>query len=148
VASSRADPLSPNPNCATIESPYNERQIFPPERIQIWWNLGAFMRQIHLRRTLTLLLLVLVFCAVAALAQADTTIQTQAGSRAEDTGISGLWVLANVSFAGMRAQNNRSMLWRALAFFFGFPGTLVTFLAVAEGSDRAYGIDIPRRSAP
>jgi hypothetical protein len=65
----------------------------------------------------------------------------------QSTGISGLWVLANVSFAGMRAQNNRSVLWRTLAFIFGLPGTIVTFFVVAEGSDRAYGIDLPRKNA-
>jgi hypothetical protein len=45
----------------------------------------------------------------------------------------------------MRAQNNPSVGWRILAFIFGFPGTIVTFFAVAEGSDRAYGIDVPRK---
>lgn len=70
------------------------------------------------------------------------------GCTACNTGISGLWVLANVSFAGMRAQNNRSVFWRTLAFIFGLPGTIVTFFAVAEGSDRAYGIDLPRKGRP
>jgi hypothetical protein len=83
-------------------------------------------------------------CSATALAQVSTTTQSQI----QDTGISGLWVLANVSFAGMRAQNNRSVLWRTLAFIFGLPGTIVTFFAVAEGSDRAYGIDLPRRGTP
>jgi hypothetical protein len=69
-------------------------------------------------------------------------------SQIRDTGISGLWVLANISFAGMRAQNNPSLLWRTLAFIFGLPGTIVTFFAVHEGSDRAYGIDLPRRGRP
>ena len=63
------------------------------------------------------------------------------------TGVSGLWVLSNISFAGMRAQNNPSTGWRILAFIFGFPGTLITFFAVKEGSERAYGIDIPRRKS-
>jgi peptidoglycan/LPS O-acetylase OafA/YrhL len=63
------------------------------------------------------------------------------------TGVSGLWVLANISFAGMRAQNNPSTGWRILSFIFGFPGTLISFFAVKEGSERAYGIDIPRRKA-
>jgi hypothetical protein len=56
--------------------------------------------------------------------------------------------IGNVSFAGMRAQNNRSVLWRTLAFIFGLPGTIVTFFAVPEGSDRAYGIDLPRKGRP
>ncbi|MGA2170638.1 MAG: hypothetical protein ABSG62_20810 [Terracidiphilus sp.] len=69
-------------------------------------------------------------------------------SQIQDTGISGLWILANISFAGMRAQNNPSVLWRTLAFIFGLAGTILTFIAVDEGSDRAYGIDLPRRGRP
>jgi hypothetical protein len=102
------------------------------------------MRQTHFRRDLTILLFGLISCTSAALAQASMTPQSQI----QDTGISGLWVLANVSFAGMRAQNNPSVLWRTLAFIFGLPGTIVTFFAVGEGSDRAYGIDLPRKSRP
>ena len=64
---------------------------------------------------------------------------------AQVTGISGNWMLANISFAGMRAQNNPDTGWRIVAFIFGFPGTLVSFLAIKQGSERAYGIDIPRR---
>jgi hypothetical protein len=101
------------------------------------------MREIQFRRNLTILLLGCMTCTSAALAQMSTT-----QSQIQDTGISGLWVLANISFAGMRAQNNRSVLWRTLAFVFGFPGTIVSFFAVAEGSDRAYGIDLPRRGRP
>jgi hypothetical protein len=102
------------------------------------------MRQIHFRRNLTILLLGCMTCTSAALAQVNITTQSQI----QDTGISGLWVLANISFAGMRAQNNRSVLWRTLAFIFGLPGTIVSFFAVGEGSDRAYGIDLPRRERP
>src|SRR5271156_5812113 len=99
------------------------------------------MRQIHFRRDLTILVLGCVACTFTALAQMSTTTQSQI----QDTGISGLWVLANVSFAGKRAQNNRSVFWRTLAFIFGLPGTIVSFFSVAEGRDRAYGIDLPRR---
>jgi hypothetical protein len=98
------------------------------------------MRQIHFRRAVTVLLFGFISCASAALAQANMTTYSQI----QDTGISGLWILANISFAGMRAQNYRSVLWRTLAFIFGLPGTIVTLFAVAEGSDRAYGIDLPR----
>jgi hypothetical protein len=31
-----------------------------------------------------------------------------------------------------------------LAFLFGLPGTLLTMLVVTEGSERAYGVDLPR----
>jgi peptidoglycan/LPS O-acetylase OafA/YrhL len=98
------------------------------------------MRQTHFRRNLTILLIGLA-SAAAALAQTNMTQQTEI----RDTGISGLWLLANVSFAGMRAQDNPSVLWRTLAFLFGLPGTILTFFLVDEGSERAYGIDLPRK---
>lgn len=63
----------------------------------------------------------------------------------QDTGISGMWVLADISYAGMRAQDNPSAFWRILAFIFGLPGTLLTFFVVQEGSDRAYGINLPHK---
>jgi hypothetical protein len=102
------------------------------------------MRQTHFLRDLTILLLGLISCSSAALAQASESAQSQI----QNTGISGLWVLANVSYAGMRAQDNPSVLWRTMAFIFGLPGTIVTFFAVAEGSGRAYGIDLPRKGRP
>jgi hypothetical protein len=98
------------------------------------------MRQTHFRRNLTIFLFGLA-SASAALAQTNMTQQTEI----RDTGISGLWLLANVSFAGMRAQDNPSVLWRTLAFLFGLPGTILTFFLVDEGSERAYGIDLPRK---
>jgi hypothetical protein len=64
------------------------------------------------------------------------------------SGVTGLWVLANISYAGMRAQNSLSAGWRVVAFIFGFPGTLITFLAVTEGSERAYGVQLPRKRPP
>ena len=60
-------------------------------------------------------------------------------------GVSALWILANIAYAGMRAQNSPSTGWRIIAFIFGFPGSLLTWLAVGEGSERAYGVDLPRR---
>ena len=102
------------------------------------------MRKVNLFRDLFVLVFCWFFSASAALA--DTP--TGSGTRVEDTGISGLWVLANISYAGMRAQNSPSKGWRILAFIFGLPGTIVTFFAVAEGSERAYGIDLPRKDRP
>jgi hypothetical protein len=93
---------------------------------------------------LAVLLFGLVSSTSAALAQASMTSR----SHMQDTGISWLWVLANISYAGMRAQNHPSVLWRTLAFIFGFPGTIVTFIAVGKGSNRAYGVDLPRRERP
>ena len=72
----------------------------------------------------------------------------QGGSTQVDignVGVSGIWVLANFSYAGMRAQNSASTGWRIVAFIFGLPGTIVTFFAVKEGSERAYGVDVPKK---
>jgi len=69
-----------------------------------------------------------------------------AGPAVGYTGVSSIWVLANISYAGMRAQNSRSTGWRILALIFGFPGTLLSLLVVREGSERAYGVDLPRRT--
>ena len=102
------------------------------------------MRLTHFRRDLTVFLFGLVSCTSSALAQAINSPQSQI----QNTGISGLWVLANISYAGMRAQNHSSVLWRTLAFIFGLPGTIITFFAVDEGSDRAYGINLPRSGRP
>jgi hypothetical protein len=64
------------------------------------------------------------------------------------TGISAIWLLANISYAAMRAQNSPNTAWRVVAFIFGFPGTLITFLAVPEGGERAYGIELPKGTKP
>jgi len=61
----------------------------------------------------------------------------------QNTGVSAIWILANISFAGMRAQNSSSTVWRVLTFIFGLPGTILTFLVVQEGSERAYGVELP-----
>jgi len=63
-----------------------------------------------------------------------------------DCGVSAVWVFANLSFTAMRAQAKGSLFWKVVAFIFGFPGTLLTLFVVTEGSERAYGIDMPRKS--
>ena len=60
-------------------------------------------------------------------------------------GFSMLNILGNVAYAGMRAQGSKDGLGRFLAFVAGFPGTLATYFIVEEGSERAYGVDLPRR---
>ena len=70
---------------------------------------------------------------------------TRGSDAMRDTGVSGLWILANISFAGMRAQNSPSTVWRIITFLLGLPGTILTFLVVHEGSERAYGIQLPTR---
>lgn len=68
------------------------------------------------------------------------------GREVVDRGVSGVWVLANISYAGMRAQDHPSAKWRIAAFIFGFPGTLVSFLCVGERSNHAYGVRLPPRA--
>jgi hypothetical protein len=61
-----------------------------------------------------------------------------------DSGVSAIWILANICYAGMKAQGNPSFAWRVLSFIFGLPGTLVSLIVIREGSERAYGIDLPK----
>lgn len=83
-----------------------------------------------------------VMPAIAQAADSADRVQVTIGN----AGVSGVWVLANVSYAGMRAQGHPSRLWRVLSFIAGFPGTLISWLAVKEGSCRAYGITLPSRN--
>ncbi|HMG02493.1 MAG TPA: hypothetical protein VK596_05130 [Edaphobacter sp.] len=61
------------------------------------------------------------------------------------TGVSALWVLANICYAGMKAQGHPSRLWRVLSFLFGLPGTLLSLLMVKEGGENVYDIYLPKR---
>jgi hypothetical protein len=79
----------------------------------------------------------LVLAPAPALAQSGTSVR--------DGGVSAIWILANLAYTGMRAQGSASAGWRILAFIFGFPGTLLTYFVVADGGERAYGVDLPRR---
>ena len=58
-------------------------------------------------------------------------------TRLGNSGASGIWLLANISYAGMRAQGSQNKGWRIVAFIFDFPGTFVSYLAVDENSERA-----------
>jgi hypothetical protein len=62
-----------------------------------------------------------------------------------DPTASATWVFANLSFTGMYAQNTGSTFWKVVSFIFGFPGTLLTMLIIERGSERAYGVDLPRK---
>jgi len=64
------------------------------------------------------------------------------------TGIGMLNVLGNLAYAGMRAQGSKDTFARAFSFVVGFPGTMVSYFLVEEGSERAYGVDLPRRRPP
>ena len=61
----------------------------------------------------------------------------------EGGGVSAIWLLANICYAGMRAQGHPSKPWRVLSFLFGLPGTLLSWLVIKEGSNRAHGINLP-----
>ena len=85
-----------------------------------------------------------LFPAALAAQSPGTTVVTREIVR--EHGPSAIWIFANISYAGMRAQNHPSALWRGLAFIFGFPGTLLSYFVVTEGGGRMYGIRLPRRS--
>ena len=64
---------------------------------------------------------------------------------ATETGVTALSLLANLSYAGMRAQGHPGRGWRIVSFLLGLPGTLISWIFVPEGGERAYGIELPRR---
>jgi hypothetical protein len=86
------------------------------------------------------------YSLVACLLCVPLRLRADTGDRAQDTGLSAIWLLANLCYAGMRAQNSENDIGRALAFLLGLPGTLLTLVVVEEGSERAYGVDLPRAS--
>ena len=66
----------------------------------------------------------------------------------ETCGVSAVWVFANLSFTAMQAQDKGTGFWKVVTFIFGFPGTLLTMMVVDKGSERAYGMDMPRKARP
>ena len=94
--------------------------------------------------TLRTKLLSITILASSAAARAAQDV-AEPVERVTRVGVSGIWVLANFSYAGMRAQGSRSKGWRIVSFIFGLPGTLITFFVVKEGSERAYGVEVPKR---
>jgi hypothetical protein len=99
------------------------------------------MRRIAKGRSFFVWLVSTFYPAAAAADAAPSSSVASVGS----TGVSGLWVLANISYAGMRAQGSPSEGWRIAAFILGFPGTLVSYFVVDEGRCRAYGIHLSPR---
>ena len=92
--------------------------------------------------------LILAFCCICAVVLLSGFVWSDyqtVDHSARDTGVSGLWILANISYAGMRAQDHPRARWRILSFIFGFPGTLLSLFFVTEGGERVYGIQIPTR---
>lgn len=58
-------------------------------------------------------------------------------------GIGAVSTLANLSYAGMRAQGETDKEdARKYAFILGFPYSIVTYLAVDLGSNTAYGVKL------
>jgi hypothetical protein len=97
----------------------------------------------NMRRSFRLAVFMALVLLIPLAAWANSTGTTTQG--AGGAGASAVWIFANLSFAGMRAQNSSSKGWRIVAFIFGFPGTLLSWLIVDEGSERAYGIEMPRQ---
>jgi hypothetical protein len=86
-------------------------------------------------------IMILACTPVYALQSADSVPTGSEG------GASAVWIFANLSFTGMRAQDRGGTFWKVVSFIFGFPATLLTLMVVQKGSERAYGIDMPRRQA-
>lgn len=61
-------------------------------------------------------------------------------------GMGSISILSNIVYAGLRAQGKDLPAHRTLSFIGGFPHTIVTYFAVEEGSQEAYGIDVPRKN--
>lgn len=85
-----------------------------------------------------------VLLGMLGIAATPASLYADTGDRAGTAGVSGIWILANFCYAGMRAQANTNSFWRVVSFIFGFPGTLVSLLVIEEGSERVYGVDMPR----
>jgi hypothetical protein len=67
--------------------------------------------------------------------------------RVVTSGLTLVTVACNMAYAGMRAQNNpETSFEQTMTLMFGLPGTLVTMLVVEKGSERAYGVDLPRKN--
>jgi hypothetical protein len=107
-------------------------------------NLKAVARSISFsfRNTTKCCAMVLLLCPH--LFGFQSSVSAPAGS---EGGASAIWIFANLSFTGMRAQNAGSTFWKILSFICGFPGTLLTLMVVESGSERAYGIDMPRKQS-
>ena len=56
-----------------------------------------------------------------------------------------LSIYMNILYAARRAQGRTTRGWEILIFILGLPLTLLTQSVVEPGSERAYGIDLPRK---
>ena len=89
------------------------------------------------------------FCRLALALEAISSSTAAQGISTPPTGSEGgasaVWIFANLSFTGMRAQDTGTTFWKVVTFILGFPGTLLTLLIIDRGGERAYGIDMPRK---
>ncbi len=85
-----------------------------------------------------------ILVGLLGVAAAPATLLADTGDRAGTAGVSGIWILSNFCYAGMRAQASGNSGWRVVSFIFGFPGTLLSLLVIEEGGQRVYGVDLPR----
>jgi len=69
---------------------------------------------------------------------------TESIPKGSGEGASAVWIFASLSFTGMRAQDRGGTFWKIVTFILGLPATLLTLMVVEKGSERAYGIDMPR----
>src|SRR5262245_56786726 len=105
----------------------------PPYSTPLAWISGATRSDRRCPMRLFHRLAGLFAAALPSLALAQQRALSATQSSAGNAGVSGLWVLSNICYAGMKAQAHPSALWRVVAFICGFPGTLITFLVVDEG---------------
>lgn len=52
------------------------------------------------------------------------------------------FVLSNTVYAISRAKNDDNVWIRFFSFWIGFPFTCITLVAVTEGSNKAYGVNL------
>ena len=90
----------------------------------------------------TLLFILSFFLGSASIENIGTGTWTLKYSIGFGLGSGVLWM---VLYTVWRAQAYRGKVWRAVAFIGGLPVTLLSYFVVAEGSDRAYGIELPRQ---
>ncbi len=98
------------------------------------------------RRSETIALLGQIAMIAALMLSAPSHLFAQSAESGATGGASAIWIFSNLSFTGMRAQDRGGTFWKVVCFIFGFPATLLTLMVVEKGSERAYGVDMPRRS--
>ena len=84
-------------------------------------------------------------CVLIALLLAPIPSYASDANHSVSGGGAGLSILMNILYAARRAQGRTTRGWDILIFILGLPLTLLTLFVVEPGSERAYGIDLPRR---